>query len=328
MFRSFQRLSVAAQTALLLILMLCGTLSALFFWARDNAVRSELAHSRTVADMADSFRAVAARHGGFYIRRAAADDVSKVGRFLATYHASQKTPDGATQEFVFHQKNPFLALGDFSAEVQRSRAAAKFRITSDNYMNPANAPDLFDTAALRTMRETDVSEYWDVVGGNFRYARALRAEKSCIACHGDPGKAPEVVRTQYRAPIGAAVGGGYGYEEGQVVGLSSVTIPHLQPAEMLAHQSRGFWISAAGVLGLMLLAFGSIVWGLVRPLGRLSRYAHVVATSDDLSKIRGPVFDADEANSRNEIHLQAHALKSLHESMQAAIDHINRGRVR
>ena len=321
MYRKFKRLSIASQAAMMLTLMLFSTVSAFFFWANDSAIRAELSHSRTVADMADSFRTVAAKHGGFYVRREASDDVEKVGRFLAQFNAV-KTDEG--KQYVFHQKNPFLAIGDYSAAVQASPTSAKFRITSDNNFNPNNQPDAFDAGVLKEMRETSVTESWSVVDGNMRYARALRADRACLACHGKPEAAPKVVQAQYRAPAASEHGGGYGYEEGSIVGVTSVTVPHVTPLQMLASQSTGFWLSIAGVLGVMLFTFGMAVQGVVQPLKRLSNYANMIAESEDLKKVKGPKFDTDEHSSNNEIHREAFALKSLHESMQTAMDHINR----
>lgn len=328
MIRNFKRLSISTQAGALLVLTLGATVSAFFFWANENAIKSELQHSRTVADMADSFRKVAAQHGGFYVRREASEDIEKVGRYLAQF-PSEKTEDG--KQYVFHQKNPFLAIGDYSAAVQASPAAAKFRITSDNYMNPANQPDLFDLAALKEMRETGATESYAVVKGQLRYARALRADKACLSCHGDPQNAPGVVKANYRAPIGGTSGGGYGYEEGQIVGVTSVFVPHLTPVEMLAGQSLGFWASVAVVVGLILTSFGLAVRGVVQPLKRLSNYAAVIADAgdvDELKTLKSPKFDTDEGTSSNEIHRQAYAVKSLHESMQAAMEHIKRNRLR
>lgn len=328
MMRKFKRLSISTQAGVLLALTLGATGSAFFFWANENAIKAELQHSRTVADMADSFRAMAAQHGGLYIRRGADDDIDAVGRYLAQY-VSEKAEDG--KQYVFHQKNPFLAIGDFSQAVQNSPAAAKFRITSDNYMNPANQPDLFDLAALKEMRENGVKESYTVVKNQFRYARALRAEKACLACHGNPQNAPEAVKSNYRAPIGGSSGGGYGYEEGQIVGVTSVSVPHMSAIEMLADQSLGFWTSVTVVLGLILTSFGLALRGVVQPLKQLFGYAAVIAEASDvetLKALKTPKFDAEESTSANEIHRQAYAVKSLHESMQAAMTHIERHRLK
>jgi len=326
MIRNFKRLSITSQAIFFLVLLLASTISALYFWATDNALESELSHTRTVADMADAYRAQAAKHGGFYVRRETSTESESVGRYLAAYEAEIKASDGSRKSFTFYQKNPFLALGDYSAEVQRSPAAAKFRMVSDNFMNPANTPDMFELRALDALRSDNQTEYWAVVNGQLRFARALKATKACLGCHGSPDSAPSVVTTQYRPPVGSSIGGGYGYKEGDVVGLTSVSVPHKTPRQMLAAQTAGFWVSAFGVLALMFASYGVITRGVVRPLREQSRYADLIANSEDLRNIQAPVFDSEEGTSRNEMHLQSHALKSLHESMQAASDYINKVR--
>jgi hypothetical protein len=324
MFTFFKRLSISTQALFFLAMLLFGTLSAFYFWAINNAVESELSHTRTVADMADAFRAQAAKHGGFYVRRESADDVAKVGRFLASYDLEAARADGSKVGYSFHQKNPFLAVADFSEEVQKSKAAAKFRMVSDNYMNPKNKPDNFEVEALSALRDgTEKPEHWAVVNGQLRYTRALRATKACLSCHGSAEAAPAVVKAQYLPLANAEVGGGYGYKEGAIVGITSVTVAHKTPLQMLTSQHLGFWLSASLVIGLMVMAYLSVVRGLVRPLRMQSKYAELIAVSDNLQKIRMPRLDKDEASSSNEIHLQSHALKSLHESMSAAIDFIN-----
>jgi Protein of unknown function (DUF3365) len=325
MFTRFKRFSIATQAWFILSLMFLGATSALYFWATDNAVDAELSHTRTVADMADAYRAQAARHSGFYVRREATEDLNKVGKYLASFQSESVSLSGDVKQYVFHQKNPFLALGDFSVEVQKSPAAAKFKMVSDNPFNPENTPDEFEKNALKSVRDQDKGEHWELIGGQLRYARALRAAPACITCHGSPDQAPEAVRAQYRPPIGAETGGGYGYKVGEIVGLTSVSIAHKTPWQMLTSQKTGFWLSSAFVLTLMFISYFLVLGGLVKPLRRLSRYARDIAESEDLSRVRAPrMFDTHESSSKNEIHRQSHALRALYESMLSAAQYIKR----
>jgi hypothetical protein len=324
MISSFKRLSIATQSLIFLALTLAATSSALYFWARDNALASELSHTRTVADMADAFRAQAAKHGGFYVRRETKEDVAKVGKYLASFEAESKSADGEVKNYEFHQKNPFLALGDFSAEVAKSKAAAKFKMISDNYMNPTNKPDSFEKSALEKLRQEGATdEFWLVEGGQLRYARSLRATKACLSCHGDFDNAPKAVKANYPKPMTGA-GGGYGYLDGTVVGITSVKVAHKSTLEMLKAQNAGFWVSALSVLGLMLTAYFVVLSGIVRPLRIQSKYAENIAVSEDILKVKIPSFDDNESTSSNEIHLQAHALKALHQSMATATAYIQK----
>jgi Protein of unknown function (DUF3365) len=321
----FAHLSIASQAIVILLLMLASTASALYFWASDNAVEGELAQSRTVADMAESFRSQAAKHGGFYVRHLSTDSEQKVGRYLAKYDmqdAQALTPT----TYSFYQKNPFLALADYSREVAASTTKAKFKIVSDNYMNPANTPDIFEMLALRTMRDKGQNEYWTVENNKLRYARGMTASAACLTCHGKAADAPETVRTQYRPPVGSNVGGGYGYVEGQLVGITSVTVPHQSPIEMIANQKFGFWLSACLVIGLMFFSFLMVYRGIVLPLRAQYDYAHALASSTSPETVKAPASKPGEHTSNNEIHRQTSALKALHESVITAVKFVTQMR--
>lgn len=328
MINAFRRASVAFQAAALLVLTLSAMSAAFFIWAMENAIHSEVQHARTVADMADAFRKVAAEHGGFYLRRADSDDVEKIGRYLAKY----ETPaDEDGRKFVFHQKNPFMAVADYSRAVHASPAEAKFKITSDNYMNPANSPDFFDMQSMQKMREDGTLERYALVDGQLRYVRALRAEKACLACHGSYQNAPPVVKANYPGPRTSSKGNGYGYELGEIVGVTSVSVPHYGPLQMLAKQSIWFWAAVIVVVLLIVMGYVMAVRGVVKPLRELTEYAELIAESesiDDLKRIEVPTFDRDERTSNNEIHVMSFASKALHESMMSAMDRIRRYRSR
>lgn len=318
----FLRLSITKQASLFLALMLSMASSVLYFWAVDNGQAQELAHSRTVADMADSFRAMVAKNGSIYIRRVSTSDVATVGRYLTEYDSPSNVVNGQVVDYKFHQKNPFLAIGDFSTEVLHSPAEAKFRMASDNPMNPANHADSFELQALDKIRATNLNESWQVTGQYLRYARALVAAKACLACHGDPDSAPAFIRDKYRTPIGSKVGGGYGWVEGQIVGVTSVSVPHSSPMDMLAKQGAGFWVSAIAFISITVLAYFAVIGGVVKPMKRLTRYVKELATTLEVDTVKPPHFDTEESTSGNEIHQQAHKIKALHETVAAAMNHI------
>ena len=81
MVTQFSRLSITTQAGLILVATIGAAVSTLVFWAHDNAMEAELAHARTVTDMADSFRSYVADKGGLYVRRPLSSDLSTVGRY-------------------------------------------------------------------------------------------------------------------------------------------------------------------------------------------------------------------------------------------------------
>lgn len=86
---------------------------------------------------------------------------------------------------AFHRKNPALVQRELSDITIASPARAKFRMTSDRYMNPNNAPSDFDKA-MNATRESGASEYSEVRGGQLLYARRLAADKAACAATAPP----------------------------------------------------------------------------------------------------------------------------------------------
>ncbi|WP_298432923.1 DUF3365 domain-containing protein [Geobacter sp.] len=98
------------------------------------------------------------------------------------------------------------------------------RQVSLRYRNPDNRPDPFETAQLRVFAKGKVAETYGVVQTGkeplFRYMLAMRAEKSCLECHGRYEDAPAFVRARF--PRGHF---SYNYKIGEVIGAVSVSIP-------------------------------------------------------------------------------------------------------
>lgn len=98
------------------------------------------------------------------------------------------------------------------------------RQVSLRYRNPDNRPDPFETEQLKLFAQGKVVETFGVVGSGkeqaFRYLLAMRAEKSCLECHGRYEEAPAFVRARF--PRGHF---SYNYRLGEVIGAVSVSIP-------------------------------------------------------------------------------------------------------
>jgi PAS domain S-box-containing protein len=98
------------------------------------------------------------------------------------------------------------------------------RQVSLRYRNPDNRPDSFETAQLTAFRDAKTHEVWQVAGDNgkkaLRYLLPMKAEPSCLACHGSYDSAPQFVRERF--PRGHY---SYGYQVGEVIGAVSVSVP-------------------------------------------------------------------------------------------------------
>ena len=320
--------SIALQAVAVTLCMLVAMSCVLYFWSTRNAVNAELAHARTVAEMADSFRNMVANYGGIYVKSESAADVSRMGRFLNVYPGETVGPDGKRKNVEFHQKNPFLALADYSDQVQQSAAKSKFKLSSENYMNPSNAPNAADQQAIDALRNSSDNEYWFVQGGTLNYARPLRAVPACLACHGDPAKAPASVLKLYPAPSKALPAGGYGYRDGEVVGISMVTVPHQSPMQMAMAQGAGFWVSLLCLFAIMGGGLFLLWNGILNPVRRQTRYANQLASSTDPAAVRIPKLGRFASDTHNEIAQQHRALAAVHESLITAHRFLARGLTR
>src|SRR5258708_8991452 len=150
-------------------------------------------------------------------------------------------------------------------------------------MNPANAPDPFESAALQRIRSVGLKEYFELTPEGFRYARTLYHKASCISCHGEADKAPNDVKVRY------GTANGFGFREGDVAGVISVRLP-----------ARSFWRVAltivgpaqlAMIAGAFLIAMLFVRFAIVAPVKRLTHATHQIslAQAADLgvASIRG-----------------------------------------
>ena len=87
-------------------------------------------------------------------------------------------------------RNPSLMTRELS-EIAEKDGLFKFRITSLKPLNPGNAPDGFERAALEAFARRESAEIIELKkrDGRFfnRYIAPLYVDRSCLGCHGDQG---------------------------------------------------------------------------------------------------------------------------------------------
>ena len=169
--------------------------------------------------------------------------------------------DGKT----YTRKNPALMAREIS-ELAEAGGAFRFHLTSARPLNPANAPDAFEAAALaefaRGGREVTRKEEHGP-STVFRYMAPLYVEGSCLACHAAQG-----------------------YSVGEVRGGISVSFD-VTPAEDAISRNR--WLTA-GLFVVTVLALTGIVWRLVAVLSARLETAEArireLAVTDELTGLR------------------------------------------
>src|SRR5947207_371325 len=297
------RMSIATRFAL--VFLLAFTLvGAAFYLILDHIYLNQLkSQAETVADNVDAFGTWVAQYGRVWVKE---DATSYLGH-LPLLQADDAATTLTLKPVNFYSKNPALAQREFSEVVARSGSPAKFRLTSHNVMNPANAPDPFESAALQRIRERGLKEYFELTADGFRFARTLYHKASCIGCHGDADRAPNDVKVRY------GTANGFGFREGDVAGVISVRLP-----------APSFWTVAltivgpaqlAMIAGAFLIAMLFVRFAIVAPVKRLTHATHQIsiAQAADLG------VASIGRNSRNELHQLAIAIDRLRRSIRLAM---------
>ena len=90
---------------------------------------------------------------------------------------------------------------------------------SDRARNPQNSADAGELEAIKYFKKnSDKEEYFNKEDDKYyQYARVLKIEKKCLACHGPKENAPQFIQDQYNAS--------YDYKLGEVRGILSIKTP-------------------------------------------------------------------------------------------------------
>lgn len=331
MFKRFGRMPLWTQfSALLFLVGLLGALMAFVLMGRAY-ISSAHSRARTIANLVEDVGTWASKYKGMWARSEGADS-SKAGDFLETIPVIKgegMTPavyvarTGLSEADIkavgelatggFHRKNPALIQRELSDVTNASGHAAKFRITSDKFMNPNNAPTRFELGAIENIRESGGTEAMEIRGNRLLYARRLTAAPACMSCHETPEKAPVAVRVRY--PDGNR---GYGYKLGDVAGVISVSVPIVEGGQDLFEAVGGTaWVSVAAFIASLVGLLWFVRSQVIRPINQLSGYASQ-ASESDIANMKGldlRFTEADET-SRNEVQRMSVALKRLLRSLK------------
>ena len=327
----WKKLPLATQYLLMLLLIVGLMVTLSLTLARDINVSAKLNEARTVTDMVENIGTWSAQYKGVWVRKESTDSKLNVGDFLNQEYATAASspsqaasvvpplsenptdtvaavaPDIVISSTTFHQKNPALIQREMSQITEKSSAKAKFRMTSDKFMNPDNAPNLFEMTALEAIRaKKDSNEFFQASDSELNYARGITAKASCMKCHDTPEKAPKAVREKYPSLRG------YGYKEGEVIGVISVKVPLDNAGKTLIDNlSRNAWIIVIAFISALMLMFYVIRSMIIAPLRRLKKFADDVRDAEPGISVKAPAFVKDEYSSKNEIHQLSQALKAL-----------------
>ncbi len=261
-----------------------------------NQLRNE---ARTVAEHVVAFRSWVAKFGVVWVK-----DVK-------TEFLGQQDCSGSG---TFYSKNPALATREL-AQIANANSQTNFRVTSDNYRNPKNAPDDFEKRSISWFKKNkSYKEHFSMEGEGFRYAAPLIIKEGCLKCHSEPSVAPRDVIEKYGAERG------FGYKLGDVRGIISVTIP-----------TEGMWwdslkgVAVWQILLLVLIVLVAFVFTqivIARPLRNLAEAVEKISLGGKEDLKTGDI----PTNTANEIDKVTLAVDRLQLSMQLALKRLRKKR--
>ncbi len=247
--------------------MLCvlGLNGLAYFYVAEKIYLHQLrAQAQTVVAHVEAFGAWVANSGRIWIK--ANNSESYLSR------EEYQTIDGElAQRVVFFSKNPALAQREFADVVMHSTSPTKFRMTSENVMNPNNEPDGFEMRALQAINKGQLQEFTGVYEGSYRYAKPIYHTANCLKCHGDTASAPEDVLKRYGSQHG------FGFKEGDLAGIISVSIP-TQPLWKDLGQYLGP-LEIGIILGTLVLSLTCVHFWISRPIKRVTAAAEALSLS-------------------------------------------------
>ncbi len=149
---------------------------------RSGTLETARIEARTVFRNDVTYRRWNAIHGGVY---APVTPETPPNKYLKIKNREIKTPDG----ILLTKINPAYMTRQVH-ELAGQTYGHKGHITSLNPLRPQNAPDAWETGALKRFEkgETEVSslEIIDKIN-HLRFMRPLITEKSCLNCHAEQG---------------------------------------------------------------------------------------------------------------------------------------------
>jgi len=333
--RVLARRSLSVQFLVLVLAMVGAGAFTAYELAKMVYMAELRSQARATIDMAENVGVLVSQYKGIWVKTTPVDDPKYVGDYLErmpvtkrpeappVYPTMDKLSIQAAAQIQaqlpdievasFHSKNPALVQRELSEVTERSKARAKFRMTSDNFMNMANAPTRFELAAMEELRESAAMEYYEVKGEQLLFARKLIVQAPCLRCHESPEKAPAVVRAKYPDR-------GYGFREGEMAGVMSVRIPvEFGIANITRDLNVWSWSVIGGFAFIVLWVLYYVHRNIIRPVHQVWAYAEKAARfklGDDIGRLQ---LDMNEHDSGNEIHRLSAAVKGLYTSINVLL---------
>ncbi len=169
-----------------------------------------------------------------------------------------------------------------------------YKRVSPNPHNPKNRADEFHEKMIGYFRKNGNLSPWNgmVTIQDRQYLMAARpviVEKGCPQCHGDPSRAPRGLVKLYGSKAG------FGWEEGDVIGVESIAIP----LQAVFGEIKGIALSSLifglGTLAFLFIALQDAFATLVsKPLRKLTKVFEGIAKGTESLALKLPKVKNDE----------------------------------
>ncbi len=296
----FSKFSIQIKYTVVFVVAMSLIVVALLVGVQGLKLKQLRNEASTLAEQVVAFRSWVASTGVVWVDNLAAGNTDFLGQ--------REAVDGT----LFHSKNPALATRELSKIVGKSSKRATFRVTSDRYRNPSNAPDEFEASALAGFQKDHDLDFLDTIEGDvYRYTQPLYITKGCLRCHGDPKDAPPEVIEKYGSERA------FGYKVGDVRGIISVKLPDTTFTDIL--QAFLSPITVILVIAAFLINYFYTQRSIINRLKTLSHSTEEIAKGD--LDLQLPAADID---SNDEIDHVNHAVHLLRKSVSLMLKRANK----
>ena len=295
----FTKSSIQAKHSFVFIVAIILMGLGFFLGVQDLKLKQLRNEAKAVAEQVVSFRAWVANSGVVWVDQLSAD--------FHDYLGEKMVKEG---EKIF-SKNPALATRELSTIVAKSSTRATFRVTSDDYRNPANAPNEFEKLALQTLKAESNQQFVENIGnGKYLYAQPIYVKASCLRCHGNPKDAPKDVITKYGDKRA------FGYKVGDIRGIISVSLPDVKIEEVVSSFINPITLGLVAVAFLMSYLYTH--FSLILRIKSLTKKTKLIAKGE----LNTPL--ETQLDSSDEIEHAAHAVDLLRRSLIVAMRHMHK----
>jgi len=263
-----------------------------FYHADSNAILEEVENqARILCRQVLLTRSWLAEMGGVYVK-------SRKGLEANPYLGTEGKIEGKNRQ-CYLLRNPAMVTRELS-EYAKQQGLFRFRLTSDRYINPANAPDGTERYALNLFKKKEKNEFLIYQMMNqqkvLRLIVPLYIKQSCLKCH------------QYQ-----------GYQLGELRGCISVIIPADEAERKIVAQRNALILAACIILIVTVFTLYSMNRYLtIRPLNRLKE--KIRQFEEDVDIVMHPSTRKDEIGAlENEFFQMTQTIKNSSQKMKHEI---------